>query len=147
MPEPMRPASLRSHHARIVSLVLSSNFLSGQLRPIVLRKGVSLQSRAVRRRVEFGWLLEDNGLAISRGISDTNILRSSRNTYASPECSLQRQQKPRDNSFGGHRDSLLCSYLMSLALYRWLMLVFQSLGASISAERKFHKPADMAFNA
>lgn len=77
MPEPMRPTSLWSHHAGIVSLILSSDFLGRQLRSIVLRKGVSLQSRAVRRRVELGRLLEDDGLAIPGCIPDANILRRS----------------------------------------------------------------------
>lgn len=112
MPEPMRPASLWGHHARIVSLILRSDFLSRQLRSIVLRKGVSLQSRTMGRRVELGRLLEDDGLAIPRCIPDANILRCSRNSYTSPECSLQWQQKPRNNSFGSHDDLLLRSKLL-----------------------------------
>lgn len=136
----MRPASLWGHHARIVSLILRSDFLSRQLRSIVLRKGVSLQSRTMGRRVELGRLLEDDGLAIPRCIPDANILRCSRNSYTSPECSLQWQQKPRNNSFGSHDDLLFAQQTAPLRLGGWLVLVVRGLGASKSAERKFHRP-------
>lgn len=88
VPEPVRPRALGRHHAGIMFGVLFRNLIFRQRGTVVLRSCVLPETRAVRRRVELGWLLEYDRLA-GGGISNAHSLRGG-NADAAPERALQR---------------------------------------------------------
>lgn len=89
-----------------MSSILRSLFRSGELRSIVSRHIILLETSTVRGRSKPIRFLENDGFAVARGRrrgeSDTDAVLGERNTDATPEGTLEREEEARDYGSRGH---------------------------------------------